>query len=105
MPKTFKVLRGFLGCTGYYRCFVHNYGVTVKSLTDLLKKDNFSWSVAAQEAFDVLKLALIYIPMFALQDISQTFILENNASHSGVGVVLLQAKQPLTILSKALAPL
>lgn len=49
-----KQLRVFLGVTGYYRRFIKNYASTVFNLTELLRKDDFSWNIDSQTSFQNL---------------------------------------------------
>lgn len=48
IPKSLKELRGFSGLAGYSKKFIRRFGVISKSLTDLLKKNNFRWHREAQ---------------------------------------------------------
>jgi hypothetical protein len=101
-PTTVTELRAFLGLIGYYIKFVKRYGVITKPLTNLLRHKQFQWNSQAQEAFDVLKLAMTQTPMLALPNFPEQFTVEIDACAHGTGAVLMQKGQPVAYLSKAL---
>ena len=54
-PKSFTMLRAFLGITGFYRKFIRDYATLVSPLTDLIKLKVFTWNQNANTAFTQFK--------------------------------------------------
>jgi len=91
VPENRKQLQRFLGFANFYRRFIRNYSQTALPLTSLTSvKKTFQWSPEAQTAFDKLKMLFSRAPVLIQPDSSKQFILEVDASDSGVGAVLSQ---------------
>ena len=86
---TVKELRGFIRLTGYYRRFVRDYGKLARPLTDKLKKNNFFWDEAAEQAFQQLKVKMVSLPILVLPDYGKPFIIEADTSGHGMGAILM----------------
>jgi hypothetical protein len=105
VPTNVKQLMSFLGLAGYYRKFVHHFGIISRPLTKMLKKGAvFVWTDDHDIAFNTLKSALISAPVHVLPDFSKKFCVQTDASDFGVGVVLMQDGHPLAYVSKSLGP-
>lgn len=55
-------------------------------------------------AFTDLKQAMVQAPELTMSDFSIPFVIETNASGTGMGAVLMQRQRPIAYLSKAIAP-
>src|SRR4051812_26314056 len=90
-PRDIKGIRSFLGHAGFYRRFIKNFSKTSRHLTNLLQKDApFVFDQDCKEAFEVLKKALIIVPIVQPPDWSLPFEIMCDASDFAVGAVLAQ---------------
>ena len=92
-PKTKKQVRAFLGLAGYYRKFIPAISDVAAPLTDLTRKgqpNNVAWQDEHERSFKTLKDMLTRSPILRLPDFNKQFILQTDASDSGVGAALLQ---------------
>ncbi|GJZ38152.1 putative reverse transcriptase domain-containing protein [Tanacetum coccineum] len=90
-PKTPTEIRQFLGLAGYYRRFIEGFLKITKPMTKLTqKKVAFEWGDKQEAAFQTLKHKLCSAPILALPQGAENFIVYSDASHKGLGAVLMQ---------------
>jgi hypothetical protein len=92
-----------MGLTGSYCKFVKNYGKITAPLTALIKKNSFTWTPAASQAFQTLNMTMCTTLFLALPDFTNTFVLECHASGKGISDVLMQEGRPLAFNNKQLS--
>ena len=89
VPRTVQEVQRFLGLVGYYRKFVSNSAATAKPLYRLTERGRkFNWTTECKAAFLELKPRLVSAPILAFPDFTKMFILDTDASQSGVDAVL-----------------
>lgn len=120
-PNQVSELRSFLGFASYYRRFVEGFARLAGPLHKLVTKlagtkskkgservFQAAWTSECEESFEALKIKLTSAPVLAYADFSRPFILETDASHSGLGAVLSQETEggtrPIAYASRGLRP-
>ncbi|GJT29423.1 putative reverse transcriptase domain-containing protein [Tanacetum coccineum] len=90
-PKSPTEIRQFLGLAGYYRRFIEGFSKIAKLMTKLTQKNvKFDWGEKEEAAFQLIKQKLCSAPILALPKGSKNFIVYYDASHKGLGDVLMQ---------------
>ncbi|GJW27176.1 putative reverse transcriptase domain-containing protein [Tanacetum coccineum] len=102
-PKSPTEIRQFLGLAGYYRRFIEGFSKIAKSMTKLTQKGvKFDWGDKQEAAFQLLKQKLCSAPILALPEGSEDFVVYCDASHKGLGVVLMQREKVISYASRQL---
>uniref|UniRef100_A0A3B3HTI1 Uncharacterized protein n=1 Tax=Oryzias latipes TaxID=8090 RepID=A0A3B3HTI1_ORYLA len=90
-PTSRKQLQRFLGFANFYRRFIRNYSSIAAPLTQLTSVTKpFLWTPEAQSAFTRLKHLFTSAPILSQPDPLRQFVVEVDASDSGVGAILSQ---------------
>nr|KYP31910.1 Transposon Ty3-I Gag-Pol polyprotein [Cajanus cajan] len=90
-PKSVTEVRGFVGLAGYYRRLIEGFSKIVIPLTQLTRKDHpFVWTKKCERCFQELKEKLTLSPVLILLDLDKYFEVYCDASHQGLGCVLMQ---------------
>ncbi|GJW09631.1 putative nucleotidyltransferase, ribonuclease H, partial [Tanacetum coccineum] len=102
-PKTPTEIRQFLGLAGYYRRFIEGFSKIAKPMTKLTQKSvKFNWGEKEETAFQTLKQKLCSAPILALPEGSEKFVVYCDASHKGLGTVLMQKEKVIAYASRQL---
>ncbi|KAI3682772.1 hypothetical protein L1987_83010 [Smallanthus sonchifolius] len=102
-PKTPTEVRQFLGLAGYYRRFIENFSKIALPLTTLTQKEKkYDWSDKLESAFQLLKQKLCSTPILSLPEGIENFVVYCDASHQGLGYVLMQREKVIAYASRQL---
>ena len=110
-PTDRTQLRRFLGFANFYRRFIKGFSRVAAPLSALTSTNTlFAWSPAAEEAFLSLKGLFTTAPVLIFPDPERQFIVEVDASDTGIGAVLSQRSaedqlvHPVAFLSRRFTP-
>ncbi|GJX19260.1 putative reverse transcriptase domain-containing protein [Tanacetum coccineum] len=102
-PKTPTVIRQFLGLASYYQRFIEGFLKISKSMTKLTQKGiKFDLGEKEKNAFQLIKQKLCSAPILALLEGNEDFVVYCDASHKGLGNVLMQREKVIAYASRQL---
>jgi hypothetical protein len=96
-------VRSFLRLARYYKRFIEGFSKLVKPLTSHLEKGKeFKWMEACPKCFKELMERLTTAPVLVMSDIHKGFYVYCDASHLGLGCVLMQEGKVIAYASRQL---
>ncbi len=91
VPQTAREVKCFLGLAGYYRRFVPGFATIAAPLHKAsTRASHFIWDTSCTDAFQELKQRLTTTPVLAFPQFDLPFVVDTDASDSGLGAVLSQ---------------
>ncbi|GKB19964.1 putative reverse transcriptase domain-containing protein [Tanacetum coccineum] len=99
-PKSPTEIRQFLGLAGYYRRFIEEFSKIAKSMTKLTQKGvKFDWGEKEENGFQLIKQKLCSTLILDLLERSEDLVVYCDASHKGLGNVLMQREKVIAYAS------
>ncbi|GAA0145743.1 hypothetical protein LIER_05867 [Lithospermum erythrorhizon] len=102
-PTSVTEVRSFLGLTGYYRRFIQDFSLIATLMTKLTRNGvPFVWSEECDNCFNELKRRLATAPVLILPSGNEGYVVYSDASHQGLGCVLMQNGKVIVYASRQL---
>ena len=102
-PDDAKAVQRLMGCVNYLSRYLPKLAEVSAPLRRLTEKDaEWFWESQQEGAYQTILKLMASTPVLRYYDMPQEVTLQNDASESGLGAVLLQNGQPVTFASKAL---
>ncbi|KPJ12974.1 Transposon Ty3-G Gag-Pol polyprotein [Papilio machaon] len=106
-PTNLTLLKSFLGKINYYARFLKNMATVLTPLYECTQKNNFSWTLECEKAFQIIKRKLASAGNLRHYDPTLALILTCDASDTGLGAVLSNRDEngvvkPIAFASKKL---
>ena len=106
-PVNVSNLHSFLGLASYYHHYIHKFSDIAAPLHQLTNKGiSFDWNESCQVAFNQLKQKLTQAPVLAYPAFGPSatqFVLQTDASSTGIGAVLEQNGHVVAYTSRTLS--
>nr|GEU76056.1 putative reverse transcriptase domain-containing protein [Tanacetum cinerariifolium] len=91
------------GLAGYYRRFIKGFSKIAKSMTKLTQKGvKFDWGDTEEAVFQLIKKKMYSVPILALPEGSEDFVVYCDALLKGLGAVLMQWDKVIAYASRQL---